>query len=138
MYRRLFLAFVAIAYIAGCGSFGRSGGAPQIVTKLCGVQIDGKTRETHLRIVLAMSRVPRDALLEVEFENPTNEKAPLVTRRLTGNESTIEVLSPPVAKLQARVYNVTARVYATAQKKELIATHTQRCESLVDEHDVLH
>lgn len=137
MCRALLVALATVASLTGCGGFGRFGGAPQVTTKLCGVQIDAKTRETRLQIVLSVSRAPREALIEVEFENPANPKAPLVTRRLTGDERTIEVLSPPIAKLQPRTYDVTARLYATAEKKQLIATHTQRCEALANERDVL-
>jgi hypothetical protein len=76
--------------------------------------------------------------MEVDFENADNEKAPLVvTRRVSGDERTIEVLSPPVTKLQPRSYRVTARVYAAVDRKRVVATHTERCESLVDERDVL-
>jgi hypothetical protein len=123
---------------AGCASIGFFGGAPQIATKLCGVRIDSRTRQTHLQIVLSVSKLPRNGLLEVEFENTADEKKPLVvTRAVSGDERAIDVLSPPVTKLQPRTYAVTARVYAAADRRQLVATHTARCESLVDEHDLL-
>jgi hypothetical protein len=88
--------------------------------------------------MLSVSKLPRNGLLEVEFENRADEKKPLVvTRALSGDERTIDVLSPPVTKLQPRSYGVTARVYAAADRRQLLATHTEHCESLVDEHDVL-
>ena len=58
-------------------------------------------------------------------------------RRIAGDEGTIEVLSPPVTNLKPRSYNVKVRAYAAPDRKQLIATHTQLCESLVDERDVL-
>ena len=138
MFRTLVVATALVVSFGGCARLGWFGGTPQIATKLCGVRIDGRTRQTHLQIVLSVSKLPRNGLLEVEFENTSDEKKPLVvTRSVSGDESTIDVLSPPVTKLQPRTYNVTARVYAAADRKQLVATHTQRCESLVDEHDVL-
>ena len=138
MFRTLVVATALVVSLSGCARLGWFGSAPQIATKLCGVRIDGRTRQTHLQIVLSVSKLPRNGLLEVEFENTADEKKPLViTRSLSGSESTIDVLSPPVTKLQPRTYNVTARVYSAADRRQLVATHTQRCESLVDEHDVL-
>jgi hypothetical protein len=138
MYRKLLFATAAVVSLHGCAGLGSFGGTAQIATKLCGVRIDNKAGETHLQIVLAVSKLPRNGLLEVDFENPGNEKAPLVvTRRLSGNERTIEVLSPAVPKLQPRSYMVTTRVYATPDRKQLVATHVQRCEALANERDVL-
>jgi hypothetical protein len=135
------IAAVVLLGIVGCARFGGSGsgaGSPYFATKLCGVQIDGKTRTIHLRLVLtALRPLPANATLEVEFQNPADEAKTLnVTRRLTGDERTIEVLSPPLTSVRPRSYQVAARVYATAAGTGLIAVHTLSCESLVDDRDL--
>ena len=139
---RTAVAAITVLSLVGCGSFfgfkSRASGS-YLATKVCGVEIDGKTRRAHLRVVYAVLKpLPQNGALEIEFENPARDAAPLrVTRRLTGSESTIEVVSPAVTALRAREYQVAARVYATAEKREALATQTHACESLVDERDLL-
>ncbi len=141
MLRTLLVLVVALVCLAACArvrGFGSGDSAPYLKTQLCGVQIDGKTEAMHLRLVLvALRPLPANATLEVEFQNPADEARTLtVTRRLTGGEQTIEVLSPPLTSVRARSYHVTARVYATANATGIIATLTLSCESLVDNRDL--
>jgi hypothetical protein len=141
MLRTLLVLVVALMSLTACArfrGFGSGDSAPYLKTQLCGVQIDGKTRATHLRLVLvALRPLPANATLEVEFQNPADEARTLVvTRRLTGGEQTIEVLSPPLTSLRPRSYHVAARVYATAEGTQVIATHSVTCESLVDDRDL--
>jgi hypothetical protein len=142
MFRTALVAVVALVSFAGCarlGWFGSRDSSPYLATKLCGVHIDGKTKTAHFRVVLtALKPLPANSTLEVEFQNPADDATTLtVTRRLTGNERTIEVLSPPLKALRPASYRVAARMYAIANGTQVIATHTLTCESLVDTRDLL-
>ena len=81
-------------------------------------------------------RLPRGAFVEVEFENPAGA-APLVARPgLHRHEETLVFFSPPLIGVRPRSYEVVARIYASAEKKQVLGVHTQVCQSLVDQRDV--
>jgi hypothetical protein len=105
-------------------------------TKVCGVYVDGKSSEARLRIELTVTRsLPRNAFIEVEFENPADRKVPLLaSRSVTGSERTLQMLSPPLTTVRARAYETVTRVYASPDKKQVLGIHTQMCESLIDQH----
>lgn len=138
--RMAIFGMLALLLLAGCGSFGffrpTSGG--YLSTQVCGVYVDGKTGETRLRIELVpTSRLPRNALIEVEFENPAAGRAPLVSNRVVaGDERTIVVFSPPLANVCARGYEVVARIYSAADKKQVLGILTHVCPSLVDHREL--
>ena len=143
MTRRAVIALSVAAVLTGCGRrfslFGS--GAPAgnyFSTKLCGVDLDGKTRDVHLRIELAVTRpLPRGALVEVEFENPADRTVPLrVSRTVSGSERTMLFVSPAVSGVRARGYEVVARAYSSADKKQVIGVHTQVCQSLIDQREL--
>lgn len=131
---------LTLLVLAGCGrfSFLTSGSEGYLSTQVCGVHVNGKTREARLRIDLVpTARLPRNALLEVEFENPAAGSAPLVANRVfAGDERTIVVFSPPVANVRARGYEVVARIYSAADKKQVLGILTHVCPSLVDQREL--
>jgi hypothetical protein len=140
--RAALTALVIVALFAGCGRFSllRSGApaGPYFSTRLCGVDLDGKTKDVHLRIELAVAKtLPARALVEVEFENPAERSAPLFTSRtVAGDERTLLFVSPAVTGVRARGYEVVARVYASPEKKHVLGQHTQVCESLIDQREL--
>src|SRR5687768_5370218 len=142
MLRRSASAGVVAVLLAmpGCGgvNFLRSSSEGLLSTRVCGVYIDGKTRTAHLRIELVpAARLPRNALVEVEFKNPAEGKAPLVTSRVyDGDERSLVVFSPPLTGVRPRNYEVVARIYACSEKKQVLGAHTQICQSLVDQREL--
>ena len=130
------------AVLAGCGrfSFIRSGApaGPYFSTKLCGVDLDGKTKDVRLRIELAVAKtLPPGGFVEVEFENPGERSVPLVVNRtVSGKERTVLFVSPAVTGVRARGYEVVTRVYASAEKKQVLGVHTQVCQSLIDSREL--
>ena len=126
--------------LPGCGgvNFLRAGAEGLVSTRVCGVYMDGKTHTAHLRIELVpASGLPRNALVEVEFENPAEGKPPLVASRVyTGNERTLVIFSPPVSGVRPRNYEVVARIYASAEKRQVLGSHNQICQSLVDQREL--
>jgi hypothetical protein len=141
MFRTATMVIAALASLSGCAWFRGSGaaaGSPYLSTKLCGVQIDGKTRATRLRLLLtALRPLPTNGTLEVDFPNPADDAKTLTVRqRLTGKEQTIEVLSPSLTAMRPRSYHVVARVYLPGDTTRALGTHTVRCESLVDDREL--
>ena len=143
MSRTALISLIVIASLAACAQrfdFFRSGASesPYFSTKLCGVDLDGKTKDVHLRIELAVAKtLPRGGLVEVEFENPADRSAPLVvSRTVSGSERTVLFLSPAVTGVRPRGYEIVARVYASAEKKQVLGVHTQVCESLIDQREL--
>ena len=133
------VAAVMATTLTACGMrlpfFSSGPGGSYFSTKVCGVYLDGKSKEARLRIELEVTRsLPRNGFVEIEFENPSDRKVLLVTgRTVTGNERTLELLSPPLTVVRARGYETVTRVYASADKKQVLGIHTQLCQSLVDE-----
>ena len=125
--------------LSGCGGLNllRAGGSESLVsTRVCGVYVDGKTNAAHLRIDLVPTgRLPRGAFVEAEFENPVAGGAPLVAGRAFNGESALAIFSPPLKGVRPRNYEVVARVYASAEKKQVLGVHTQICQSLIDQRD---
>lgn len=143
MAQRVLIALAVAAVLVGCGqrfSLFRPGAPANnyLSTKLCGVDLDGKTRDVHLRIELAVApALPRGALVEVEFENPADRAVPLVvSRTVAGSERTLLFVSPAVTGIRARGYEVVARAYASAERKQVLGVHTQVCESLIDQREL--
>ena len=135
----------ALFVLSGCGGVNlpginlfRSGGSESLVsTRVCGVYVDGKTQAAHLRIDLVPNaRLPRGAFVEAEFENPVAGAAPLVAGRAFDGEPGLSIFSPPLKGVRPRSYEVVARVYASADKKQVLGVHTQVCQSLIDQRDV--
>jgi hypothetical protein len=142
MSRAALTALLIAAILAACGRLNLprsdSSGAPYFSTKLCGVDLDGKTKDVHLRIELAVAKtLPRGGLVEVEFENPADRSAPIVvSRTVTGNEKTLMFVSPAVTRVRPRNYEIVSRVYASPDKKQVLGLHTQVCESLIDQREL--
>ncbi|HYH43201.1 MAG TPA: hypothetical protein VD867_14600 [Burkholderiales bacterium] len=129
--------------VAGCGMrlpFGASGsgsGGPFFSTKLCGVKLEGVPRAARLHLSLNVVRaLPKGALVESEFQDSADRSVHTVSRVASGSERTIELLSPPIGELRARGYETVTRVYASAERKEVLGSHTHVCESLLDQRDL--
>jgi hypothetical protein len=142
MSRAALSVLLVAAVLAGCGrfSFFRSGApaGPYFSTKLCGIDLDGKTKDVHLRIELAVAKtLPPGGFVEVEFENPGERSVPLVVNRtVSGKERTVLFVSPAVTGVRARGYEVVTRVYTSAEKKQVLGVHTQVCQSLIDSREL--
>jgi hypothetical protein len=136
------LLFVILAAFSGCGQrsifFGPAASGPYFTTKLCGVDLNGKKKDIHLRIELAVAKpLPRGAFVQVEFENPADRGVPLIVgRAVAGSERTLHFVSPAVTGVRARGYEIVTRVYASSEKKQVLGQHTQVCESLIDQRDL--
>jgi hypothetical protein len=137
----LSVLFIA-AVLAGCGRSGffRSGApaGPYFSTRLCGVDLDGKTKDVHLRIELAVAKtLPPGGFVEVEFENPADRSVPLVvSRTVSGKERSLLFVSPAVRGVRPRGYEIVTRVYASAEKRQVLGLQTQVCQSLVDQREL--
>lgn len=135
-------AVAALLVLCGCGGVNlnllRPGGSESLVsTRVCGVFVDGKTNAAHLRIDLVPTgRLQRGAFVEAEFENPVAGGKPLVAGRAFNGESSLSIFSPPLKGVRPRSYEVVARVYASAEKKQVLGVHTQVCQALIDQRDV--
>ena len=131
-------AALTLVVMSGCAgiSFPRFGSEGSVSTRVCGVYIDGKTRAAHLRIELVPTGLPEGALVEVEFENPEEGRPPLTAARVYKGEQTLVIFSPPVKGVRPRGYEVVARIYASADKKQSLGVHTQTCQSLVDQREL--
>lgn len=136
---------VLLLLLTGCGlrmPFGSSGGgaassAPFFTTKLCGVKLDGTPRVARLHLTLNVVRaLPRGALVETEFQDSADRSVHTVGRVASGNERTIELVSPPMGALRARGYETVTRVYASAERKQRLGSHTHLCQSLLDQRDL--
>jgi hypothetical protein len=133
------LALIPVIFVAlsACGGLdllrgGFGGGEGYVATRVCGLYVDGKTRAAHLRLELVPGgRLPRGALIEAEFENPEGG-APVTASRVFKGEQTLVIFSPPVKGLRVRNYEVVARIYAAADKQQVLGVHTQICQALVD------
>lgn len=131
---------VAIALTA-CGvrlPFVSAGsGGDYFKTRLCGVAIDNRSREARLKLELAVARtLPRQALVETEFQDHVEKTTMSVSRTVTGNERALEILSPPFANVRAGRYETVTRVYAAADKRQVIGVHAHTCESLIDQREL--
>jgi hypothetical protein len=133
-------ALFAIAALAGCaGVAGNPSRAKAYVTtSVCGIDLDGKASEARLRIDLIVIRpLPPNGLVEAQFENPSDAKSPLVTSRtVTGKEKALRLISPPVTGIRVKAYEVVVRIYSSQDKRELLGTHAQSCQSPVDLRDL--
>jgi hypothetical protein len=131
-------ALAPLAVLSGCRGLDllRSPGQGYVATRVCGVQIDGQ-RVARLRIELVpTSRLPRGAFVEAEFENPEGGAPVFAGGVFTGNQQTLEILSPPLSDVRPRNYQVVARIYASKDRKQVLGAHTQICQSLVDRRDL--
>ena len=138
-------AIVALAAfaVAGCSvpqlPFMRAS-SPQgsyFTTKLCGVQLGGRDRTVRLHLTLDVAQpLPKGALVETEFHDPEERKLMTTSRVVTGAERSIELVSPPIAQVRARTYETVTRVYAGADRKQILGVHTYLCESLVDQREL--
>ena len=136
------LAATLALVVAGCGmrlpTFGGSAsGGPFFTTKLCGVKLEGTPRVARLHLTLSVVRaLPKGALVETEFQDSADRSVHTVSRTASGSERTIELLSPPMAELRARGYETVTRVYASAERKQVLGSHTHLCQSLLDQRDL--
>lgn len=139
-YRMLIVALLALTALHGCGRFSFSrapASGPWFSTKLCGIVLDNKAKVAKLRLQLDSLRpLPRGALIETEFLNPVDRSVLTASRVATGNERTIELVSPPFQQVRALGYETVTRVYASSEKKKTLGTHSYVCESLVDEREL--
>jgi hypothetical protein len=138
---RIAAVVLASLLVPGCSgiSLPRFGSDSAVSTRVCGVYIDGKTRAAHLRIELVPTGLPHGALIEVEFENPADRAKPLWVRHIfTGEQQTVVVFSPPLKEVRPRGYEVVARIYASADKKQALGVHTQICQSLIDQRELVY
>lgn len=141
--RTLIVAAFAAAGLAGCAPLAgllapASSASDYVATRVCGVDLDGKTKEARLRIELTVTHpLPPAALVEVQFENPSDPNTPLVTgRRATGDEQTMAFVSPPVKGIRVKSYAVLVRIYSSPGKERLLSTHLQSCQSPLDQRDM--
>ena len=141
--RTLIAALFAVIGLAGCARVAglRAPASPRgdyVTTRVCGIDLDGKTNEARLRIELIVTRpLPPDGLVEALFENPSDAKSPLVTSRaVTGKERSLRLTSPPVRGIRVKSYEVVVRIYSSPDKRELLGTHAQSCQSPVDLRDL--
>lgn len=139
----LIVALFAIAGLRGCAGVAgmlspASRGGQYVTTKVCGVDLDGKASEARLRIELIVTRpLPPNALVEAQFENPSDPKSPVVTSRtVTGREKGLRLVSPPVKGIRVKSYDVLVRIYSSQDKSELLGTHAQSCPSPLDLRDL--
>ena len=118
--------------------FGSSAsGGPYFTTKLCGVQLDGKNKAARLRLVLdVVGPLPRGALVETEFHDAADRTVHTVSRVVSGSERTVELVSPPMGELRARDYETVTRVYASADRTQVLGSHKQSCQALLDHRDL--
>jgi len=137
-----FVLALTLAALAGCGRLGLTrpvagNVGPYFSTKLCGVQIDGKAKVARLHLTLAVVQpLPRGALVETEFQDIANRTVLTASRVAAGSERTLELLSPPVSDVRPRGYETVTRVYAAADRKQVLGTHTYVCESLIDQREL--
>ena len=127
--------------LTGCGMrlpFGSSpAGGTYFSTKLCGVQLDGKAKVSRLHLTLdVVQPLPRGALVEAEFQDTANRTVLTASRVAAGSERTIELLSPPLSDVRPRGYETVTRVYAAADRRQVLGTHTYVCQSLVDQREL--
>ena len=127
--------------LTGCGlrlPFGSSAaGGTYFSTKLCGVQLDGKAKAARLHLTLdVVKSLPRGALVETEFQDTANRSVLTASRVAAGNERTIELLSPAIADVRPRGYETVTRVYAAADRKQVLGMHTHVCQSLIDQREL--
>lgn len=118
--------------------WGRVGERTYFHTTTCGLQVASRAQQARLRLQVAVDRpLPRNALVETDFENPLDAAKPLRTSRIAnGQEKTLDILSPPIDGARVRSYAVVTRIYSGTDKKNMLGTHRQTCESLFDERDV--
>lgn len=138
---RYALLGLMVTALTGCGRFAlfrSAASSAYFATKVCGVHVDGKSNEARLRIELLVTKsLPRDGFVEIEFENPSDPKVPLIaSRSVTGAEHTLQLLSPPLTSVRARGYETVTRVYDSADKKEVLGIHTYVCQSLIDPREL--
>lgn len=144
MTRAPVVVVIVLASLAGCGQrfdlgFLESRGTQSYFsTRMCVFVVDSKTKQARLRIELAVKTpLPAGGFIEMQFENPAAPGAPFVTTRsVTGQESTLEMVSPPLKDLRVRAYETVALVYSSSDKKELLDTHVQTCQSPFDQRDL--
>lgn len=128
--------------LAGCGLGARGTGpvsadAPYVVTKLCGFNLDGNTKEVRMSIDLAVKRpLPGGALVEIAFENPLEASRPIVVGRIVkGDERELHILSTPVKGIREKTYEMVVRVYAAQDRRALLMTHTESCRAPFSQTD---
>ena len=126
MSRAALSALVVAAVLAGCGRSGffRSGApaGPYFSTKLCGVDLDGKTKDVHLRIELAVakrcraarsskssSRIPSSAACRSSSAAPFRERANAPVRLAAGDGRAAARLRDRDARLRIRREEAGAR-----------------------------
>lgn len=136
MKSALFPLLLSLCFVlAACALPGRSTGppaaAPYLATKFCGFVFDGRRSEARFSLDLTVGRqAPAGSALEVTFENPLERDRPLVvTRALQPGERELRVLSPPVKGITQREYAMVARLYRSADRKELLASHSETCRA---------
>ena len=106
-------------------------------TRICGVQLDGRTRAARLHLTLNVVRpLPSGGLLETEFRNPADRTVLTVTRGVKGGERAVEMVSPPIGEVRAGSYETVTRLYTSAERKQVLGTHTSVCESLIDHREL--
>lgn len=139
----LLLAALAVsAGLAGCGRGARGTGpgapdTPYVVTKFCGFNLDGRTKEVRMTIDLVAKRtLPPGVLVEVSFDNPLEAGKPIVVARvMKGGEKEVRVVSTPVKGIREQPYDMVVRVYAAADKRALLTTHTESCRAPFSQSD---
>jgi hypothetical protein len=140
MHRTAIIAALTLLLLPGCGRFSLPRGAasgPWFSTRICGVQVDNKAKLARLHIQLDVVKpLPHGALVETEFRNPADRSVLAASRTATGDERSIEITSPPFDQVRARNYQTVTRVYASADRKQVLGTHDYVCESLVDQREL--
>ena len=83
--------------------------------------------------------VPVGAVLEAQFENPTDSKRPLLASAVVAasgfpevKNDTVFLISPPVDTVRCKNYEVIVRLYRSKEARELMGTHRQQVQSRMD------
>ena len=140
LFAKLGVAAVLVLTLVSCSRFNffsRAGSESFFTTRFCGVDLDGRSGHGRLRLTLNVTKaLPPRALVETEFQNPSERTMLSTQRTVVGSERELVMLSPPFTDIRTRSYETVTRVYADAERKRVLGIHTHVCASLVDSRDL--
>jgi hypothetical protein len=129
--RNACVSFLLIVSFAACATRAPEPGSPYVATKFCGFVFDGRTSEARFSIDLIVVRpLPAGAVVEATFENPLERNEPIVVARgVKGSERELRIVSTSVKGITQREYAMVARLYRSADRRELLASHSESCRA---------
>ena len=91
-----------------------------------------------MRVEFTVTRpLPPGSLVEMRFENPAAPNTPLTANRVaTGTEKILHMVSPPMPDIRMRSYETVAHIYSGPDRKQMLGTHVQVCQSPFDQRDL--